>query len=53
MKVFLFPGQGSQEVGMGADLFKSDASFRSLLALASESSVRTWKRPASVGRRRS
>ena len=36
MKVWLFPGQGSQEVGMGADLFKSDVPFRSLVALASE-----------------
>ena len=36
MKVFLFPGQGSQEVGMGADLFKSDSTFRDLVALASE-----------------
>ncbi len=36
MKVFLFPGQGSQEVGMGADLFKSDSAFRRLVALGSE-----------------
>jgi [acyl-carrier-protein] S-malonyltransferase len=36
MNVFLFPGQGSQEVGMGADLFKSDSAFRGLVALASE-----------------
>ena len=36
MKIFVFPGQGSQEVGMGADLFKSDSTFRSLVALASE-----------------
>jgi [acyl-carrier-protein] S-malonyltransferase len=36
MKVFLFPGQGSQEVGMGADLFRSDPAFRSLIKLANE-----------------
>lgn len=36
MKAFLFPGQGSQEVGMGADLFRSDAAFRDLVDLASE-----------------
>jgi [acyl-carrier-protein] S-malonyltransferase len=36
VKVFLFPGQGSQEVGMGADLFKSDSAFRRLVGLASE-----------------
>ena len=34
MNVFLFPGQGSQEVGMGADLFKGDAVFRGWVALA-------------------
>jgi len=34
MNVFLFPGQGSQEVGMGADLFKSDPAFCELVALA-------------------
>jgi [acyl-carrier-protein] S-malonyltransferase len=36
MNVFLFPGQGSQEVGMGADLFKSDPAFCELVALAGE-----------------
>jgi len=36
MKVFLFPSQGSQEVGMGADLFESDSAFRNLVALASK-----------------
>ena len=36
MKVFLFPGQGSQEIGMAADLFKADARFRDLVRRASE-----------------
>lgn len=36
MNVFLFPGQGSQEIGMAADLFKSDPRFRELIAFASE-----------------
>jgi [acyl-carrier-protein] S-malonyltransferase len=34
--VFLFPGQGSQEVGMAGDLFRGDLSFRSLVDQASE-----------------
>ncbi len=34
MKAFLFPGQGSQEVGMAADLFRSDPAFRALVDLA-------------------
>jgi [acyl-carrier-protein] S-malonyltransferase len=34
--IFLFPGQGSQEVGMGADLFKTDSFFRALVDRASE-----------------
>ena len=35
-KAFLFPGQGSQEIGMGQDLFKDDPFFRSLISLASD-----------------
>ncbi len=33
---FLFPGQGSQEIGMGRDLFRSDTYFRGLIDYASE-----------------
>jgi [acyl-carrier-protein] S-malonyltransferase len=36
MNAFLFPGQGSQEIGMASDLFKSDALFRELVRRASE-----------------
>jgi len=36
MKAFLFPGQGSQEVGMGADLFRSDPDFQALVDHASK-----------------
>jgi len=36
MNVFVFPGQGSQEIGMAADLFKANGSFRSLVNRASE-----------------
>jgi len=36
MNVFLFPGQGAQEIGMAADLFKADAAFRGLVQRASE-----------------
>ncbi|MFP4418170.1 MAG: ACP S-malonyltransferase, partial [Chitinispirillaceae bacterium] len=34
--LLLFPGQGSQEVGMGRDLFQNDEYFRSLVAYGSE-----------------
>jgi [acyl-carrier-protein] S-malonyltransferase len=33
---FLFPGQGSQEIGMARDLFETDEYFRSLVAYGSE-----------------
>jgi [acyl-carrier-protein] S-malonyltransferase len=36
MNIFLFPGQGSQEIGMAADLFKADAHFCELVRRASE-----------------
>jgi [acyl-carrier-protein] S-malonyltransferase len=36
MNIFLFPGQGSQEIGMAADLFKADVFFRELIRRASE-----------------
>jgi [acyl-carrier-protein] S-malonyltransferase len=35
-KAFLFPGQGSQEVGMAHDLFDASPYFRSLIELGSE-----------------
>ena len=36
MKAFLFPGQGSQEIGMAEELFQCDAAFCRLVQLASE-----------------
>jgi [acyl-carrier-protein] S-malonyltransferase len=36
MRIFLFPGQGSQEIGMAADLFKTDPAFRALVDRASQ-----------------
>ncbi len=36
MIVFLFPGQGSQEIGMGHDLFKGDPFLCSLVAMGSD-----------------
>jgi [acyl-carrier-protein] S-malonyltransferase len=36
MKAFLFPGQGSQEIGMAEELFQCDTAFCRLVQLASE-----------------
>jgi [acyl-carrier-protein] S-malonyltransferase len=36
MRAFLFPGQGAQQIGMAADLFRSDAAFRELVSNASQ-----------------
>ena len=34
VRAFLYPGQGSQSVGMAADLFREDERFRALVAHA-------------------
>ena len=34
VRAFLYPGQGSQHVGMAADLFREDERFRALVAHA-------------------
>jgi [acyl-carrier-protein] S-malonyltransferase len=44
MNIFLFPGQGSQEIGMAADLFKADSAFRNLVQRASERTGADLKR---------
>jgi [acyl-carrier-protein] S-malonyltransferase len=46
---FLFPGQGSQYVGMGQDLFNSDPAARELFALAEENTGLPLKRLCFTG----
>lgn len=42
--LFLFPGQGSQEIGMARDLFRKDPYFNSLIEEASQISQEDLKR---------